>query len=120
MNIFEDCNKIITFEDFCIQAKSENQLVNNSSFEAYYDVNNYQSYKRVLNLCVSVIARKRGCDIDYKEIVRKISLWKRIKYELLYKIYIPILFLAGRIVEFTNRKPKFLNGYFRVKSNTLK
>lgn len=113
VSIFDNAYIIDSYEKLIEYLKKSPKIKRDNVFEQYY-MFGIDSYKSIAEICRESIESTYSCGIDYKKVVSKIAISVRVKYELIYKVYVPLL-------DFLEKKQIFRNitaAYKMVKRNT--
>ena len=90
VGIFDKAHKVKTYSELEMTLQEEVKKPKDESFSGYYRLDG-SAYQEVAAVCEQCLKSELDQDIDYERILRCQPAWKRIKYEILYKLYVPLL-----------------------------
>ncbi len=92
LEIFSDATIIDSYNELVkyLRGKS-NSLAKNLVFDKYYFFDSTYAYQRIADICQKVLDNNALSKISYNNILHETSCLERFKFEILYKLYVPLL-----------------------------
>ncbi|RKI37720.1 hypothetical protein D7V86_20900 [bacterium D16-51] len=92
LEIFSDATVIDSYKGLVEYLSSKaDALMDNFVFNKYYFFDSTYAYQRIANICQEVLNNNALSKIRYNTILHETSWFERLKFEILYKLYVPLL-----------------------------
>lgn len=96
MSIFDSANKIKEYESFCIDVLEKSEVVSDSSFDKYYDIESGFAFKKICDICEKILNTEFIENIDYSSVLKNIPIKTKIKY-FIYPVYIHFMYKVSNL-----------------------
>ncbi len=90
ITIFDNARKVKTYNELKMVLQEDTKEVKSEGYSQYYRLDG-KAYLKVADVCEQRLKSPLKQGIDYERILKCQSVWKRMKYEIVYKLYVPLL-----------------------------